>query len=113
MDEDEATTREGTGDTPHEPVETRTTLEVGIERSPRYGAILIGGAVAGAVIAAVLTLLFPLAEDAEYTMGQAVGFIAILGAAAGLTLGGVLALILGAVSKRQRGSARAVQSDVR
>jgi len=96
-----------------EPVETATTLEVGLERSVRYGPILIGGAIIGAVIAAVVALLFPISEDAEYTMGQVVGFVAVLGGAAGLALGAVLALVLGRVAKRSRGAGIAVLTDVR
>jgi hypothetical protein len=96
-----------------EPVETSTTLEVGIERSVRYGPILIGGAVVGALVASLAALFFPIAEDAQYTMGQVVGFVAVLGGAVGLVLGALLALILGLVAKRRKGAAIAVLTDVR
>ncbi len=96
-----------------EPVTTTTTMEVGLVRSVRYGPILIGGAIVGAAIAAFAALLFPISEDAEYTMGQVVGFVAVLGGAVGLMLGAVLALVLGRVARRSKGAGIAVLTDVR
>lgn len=98
---------------PHEPVEVRTQMEVGLQRSVRIGPIMIGGAVLGAVIAAIITMLFPVVEDGHYTLGQVVGFVAVLGAVIGLTLGAILALILSAVARRRKGAAIAVLTDVR
>ena len=97
----------------HVPVETRTQVEVGLERSVRYGRIMIVGGAAGAVLLGVAALFFPVAEDAEYELGQVVGLMAVVGAAAGLALGGILALILSLVAKRSKGAAIAVQTDVR
>lgn len=96
-----------------EPIETQTTVEVGIERSVRFGPIMVGGAVIGALICAAAALFFPILEDADYTMGQVVGFVAVLGGAIGLGLGALLALILARVAKRKRGAAIAVLTDVR
>ena len=96
-----------------ESVTTTTTMEVGLVRSVRYGPILIGGAIVGAAIAAFAALLFPISEDAEYTMGQVVGFVAVLGGAVGLMLGAVLALVLGRVARRSKGAGIAVLTDVR
>lgn len=95
------------------PVVEAAEREVTLQRSVRYGRLLIGGAVLGAVIAAIASLLFPVEEGAEYTMAQAVGFFAVLGAAIGLCLGGAVALVLGLVARRQRGIGIAIQSDVR
>ncbi|QBE50236.1 hypothetical protein EVS81_06765 [Leucobacter triazinivorans] len=95
------------------PVIEAAEREVTLQRSVRYGRLLIGGAVLGAVVAAIASLLFPVEEGAEYTMAQAVGFFAVLGAAIGLCIGGVVALVLGLVARRQRGVGIAVQSDVR
>lgn len=96
-----------------EPVETRTTVEVGLVRSVRYGPIMIGGIIVGAALAALAALFFPIEEGADYTMGQVVGFVAVLGAVIGLALGALLALILGVAAKRRRGAAIAVLTDVR
>ncbi len=90
-----------------------TRREVALQRSVRYGRILIGATVLGALIAALACLVFPIAEDAEYTMGQVVGFMVLIGGAVGLGIGGILSLILGLVAKRQRGTGVAIQADVR
>lgn len=96
-----------------EQVETRTEVEVGLQRSVRYGRIIIGAAILGAVLAAIAALLFPVLPDAEYELGQIVGFMTLIGAAIGLALGAVLALVLGRIAKRQTGAAIAVRTDVR
>lgn len=94
------------------PVETSTEVEVGLQRSVRYGRILVVGAALGAVIAGLVALAFPVGPDATYELGQAVGFALVIGATAGLVLGALLALALGQVAKRSRGGARAIQTDV-
>lgn len=96
-----------------EPHETRTRVEVGLERSVRYGRIIVTAAAVGAVIAAVSALFFPVADDADYELGQIVGLMAVVGAAVGLALGALLALALGISARRRRGAAIAVQTDVR
>ena len=96
-----------------EPIETRTQVEVGLERSVRHLPIIIVCAAIGAVVAAVAALLFPVQADADYELGQVVGLAAVAGAAIGLALGGILTLILGLLAKRSRGAAIAVQTDVR
>lgn len=100
-------------DLEYEPVETRTEVEVGLVRSVRIGPIMIISGILGAIVAAVAALFFPVAPDATYTVAQAAGFVALVGAAIGLFLGGVLSLILAQVAKRQSGAARAVLTDVR
>lgn len=101
------------GEAPAEPVVVSETREVTLQRSVRYGRVIIGTTVLAAMLAMLGALLFPVTEGADYTLGQAVGFMALIGAAIGLGLGGVLALILGAVARRSRGSGVAIQSDVR
>ena len=98
---------------PHEPVETRIEIEVGLQRSVRYGRVIIGAAIVCAVIAAVASFFFPLAPDADYEVAQVAGFMLLIGAAVGLALGAILALILGQIAKRHRGAAIAVHTDVR
>ena len=96
-----------------EPVVVAAEREVVLQRSVRYGRLLIGGLVLGAVVAMLASLLFPVGEDADYTLGQAAGFMALIGGAIGLFLGGLLALILGGVARRSSGRGVAIQSDVR
>ncbi len=96
-----------------EPIEVRTEVEVGLQRSVRYGPVIIGTAIVGALVAAIAALFFPVGPEAEYELGQIVGFMALIGAAIGLGLGAVLTLILGRVAKRHRGAAIAVLTDVR
>lgn len=96
-----------------EPVVTEASREVTLQRSVRYGRVLVGTAALGAIIAMLLVLVFPIAEKANYTLGQAVGFMAVIGAAIGLGIGALLSLVLGAIARRSRGSGVAIQSDVR
>ncbi|MBK0422364.1 hypothetical protein JD292_09790 [Leucobacter sp. CSA2] len=96
----------------HQPTVTSVEREVTVVRSVRYGRILIVGAVLGALIAIVASLLFPVLEGAEYTLGEVAGFMALIGAAIGLGLAGLFALILSIGARKRRGSAVAVQSDV-
>ncbi|UOQ61675.1 hypothetical protein MUN76_06875 [Leucobacter rhizosphaerae] len=101
-----------------EPVEAPSVVEeaereVTLQRSVRVGRVVIGAAIAGALIAALVSLLFPVEEGAEYTLGQVTGFAMLIGAAIGLGIGGLLVLVLSAVAKRQRGTGVAIQSDVR
>ncbi|WP_105805900.1 hypothetical protein [Leucobacter massiliensis] len=97
----------------HPPVVESAQREVTLQRSVRYGRVIVGGAVLGAVVAAIAALFFPVEEGAEYTLGQAVGLVAVFGAAVGLGLGAVCALLLGTIVRRRRGSGVAIQSDVR
>lgn len=96
-----------------EPVIRESEVEVGLQRSVRVGRVIVGSAIAGIIVAALLTLLFPVAENAEYTLGQVVGFMALIGGAIGLGAGTVIALVLVSVAQRQRGAGVAIQSDVR
>lgn len=83
--------------------EIQQTVE--LQRSVRIGRLLIVGAIAGAIVGALLTTLFPVPEGALYTMGQIAGFMLLIGGVAGLAIGGVLALTLSAIAKRNRGTA--------
>ncbi len=82
--------------------ETQQTVE--LQRSVRYGRLLIGGAVLGGAIGSLITLFFPIAEGALYTMRQIAGFMLLIGAVVGLAAGGVLSLVLTAVVKRKHGT---------
>lgn len=96
-----------------EPVVVVAEREVTLQRSVRYGRLLIGGLVVGVVVAVIASVLFPVSEGADYTLGQAAGFMALIGGAFGLGLGGLLGLILGFFARRSSGSGVAIQSDVR
>lgn len=98
---------------PVEPEGTQETrVEVGIVRSVRITRLLIVGTVLGALIMSLITLLIPLEDGADYTLGQAVGFMTLVGAVVGLLLGALLGLFLGIFARRKRGSGVAIQSDV-
>lgn len=83
---------------------SETQQSVELQRSVRIGRLLLVGAIAGAIIGALVTLMFKVPEGALYTVGQIAGFMLLIGGAVGLTLGGLLALILTAVAKRKRGT---------
>lgn len=85
---------------------------VQVVRSVRFGRVIISGAVFGAVVAVLLTLAFPVAS-VDYTLGQAVGFMALIGAGIGLALGAIFALILNRAVANRSGTAVAKRSDVR
>lgn len=92
---------------------TETQVAVTLQRSVRYTRLLIVGGVLGAVVGALVCLAFPITPESEYTMGQVAGFMAVVGGAIGLGLGGLLGLMLGLIAKRQRGEGVAVQADMR
>lgn len=94
------------------PAVQATEREVTLQRSVRVGRVIVGAAIAGALIAALVSFLFPVEEGAEYTLGQVAGFAALIGAAIGLGIGGLLVMVLSAIAKRQRGTGVAIQSDV-
>lgn len=92
-----------------------TVAETGavLERSVRYGRLILVGGGAGAVIAMIAALLLPVAMDATYTLGQAVGFSALIGAVLGITAGALLGLLLSLGVRRSRGKAVVIHTDVR
>lgn len=92
---------------------TETEQQVQLVRQVRYGRLMLVGAVLGALLAALATLIHPIAQGALYTMGQIVGFMALLGGIIGLALGALLGLLLGLAAKRRKGTGVAIQTDVR
>jgi hypothetical protein len=73
--------------------------QVRVRRSPRIGVFLGIGVVVGAVIAVAVGTVGR--TDATMTPGEAVGFLLLLLAPLGAVVGGVLALVLDAVSERR------------
>lgn len=82
--------------------ETQQTVE--LQRTVRFGRLLIGGAIAGGLIASLVSFMFPVPEGALYTVGQIAGFMLIIGGAFGLLVGGIVGLVLARIAKRQRGT---------
>ncbi|MBL3687960.1 hypothetical protein D3248_13475 [Leucobacter zeae] len=98
---------------PREPIVRETEREVVLQRSVRFGRILLVGAIIGAVLGVAVSFAYPVAEDAEYTINQVVGFMLFIGAAAGFVAAALLSLILSLVARRNRGTGVAIQADVR
>ena len=82
----------------------RVTVEEHIEtvtvrRAPKIWVFLVLGALLGVIVAGILTFAFqgtaePSATGVEYTPGQVFGFLALICAALGLLVGGLVALVL-------------------
>lgn len=81
---------------------------VELRRSVRYGRLLIGGAVLGALVTSLITIFTPIPEGALYTLGQITGFMLLIGGVIGLAIGGLLALLLTLVARRQHGTGSVV-----
>ena len=78
---------------PEEPQGTTDVTQVRIRRAPKIAVFIILGAGLGAVIAFVLTALFPVDPD--------VGFGPLFGIPAGAVVGAVIAIVLDRVSTRR------------
>lgn len=75
-----------------EPAEVRTRTTVAVRRSPKYARLIILGALVGLIAAMILTFAFP--ESEEFSQGQVFGFLALICAAIGVALFGLIAIIL-------------------
>jgi len=69
-----------------------------VRRAPKYGVFLVLGAAVGVLVAMILTVAFhgtdePSAAGVQYTQMQVFGFLALVCAVVGLTIGGVIALL--------------------
>lgn len=105
-------TEERRPDVTHADPGAERKVEVELVRSVRIARLLITGAILGALIMVVVTMIMPIAPDANYTMGQISGFMALVGAVIGLLIGAVVGLILSRAARKRQGSGLAVQSDV-
>lgn len=84
-----------------------------VRRSPRYSRFLLVGAMLGVIVAAILAfgvqrVDVPQIGEAVFSDGQVFGFLALIGIATGVLLGGVVALILERVVGR---NVRTVHAD--
>lgn len=93
---------------PVAPAATAAVVEARVRRSPRYGVFLVLGAAVGVFVAMILTFSFhgtdePAVNGALYSPGQVFGFLSLIGVAAGLLVGGLVAIVLDrVVGRRQR-----------
>ncbi|MFT4230564.1 MAG: potassium transporter Trk [Microbacterium sp.] len=86
-------------------------VEARVRRSPRYGVFLALGAALGVLTAMILTFAFDGNErvadnGAVYSDGQVFGFLALVGIAAGLLVGGLVAILLDRVVGRRTKTVR-------
>lgn len=77
--------------------ESATQAAVTVHRSPRYARFMLVGVVVFAILAMILTYAFP--DSNEYGRGQVFGFLLLIGAAIGLGLGAIVALIAERVAR--------------
>ena len=78
---------------PVEPTETVVSEDtVLVRRSPRYLNFMIVGAVAGALLAFLLTVIFP--QNDEFDPAQVFGFLLLGGVTIGIAISSVVAMVL-------------------
>lgn len=88
-------------------------VEGRVRRAPKYGVFLTVGAALGVLVALILTFATgeettsPL-TDVTYSSMQVFGFLALIGIAVGLAIGGIVALLFDRASRRH---ARTVSFD--
>ncbi|MCU1475682.1 MAG: hypothetical protein JWQ64_375 [Subtercola sp.] len=75
---------------------------VTIHRAPRYFRFMIAGAVAGLIVALILTFAFP--EPEGFDFSQVFGFLALFFIVFGFAVGAIVALLI------DRGSRRAART---
>ncbi|GHG51708.1 hypothetical protein GCM10012320_21320 [Sinomonas cellulolyticus] len=85
-----------------------TQRQITVRRAPKYVPFLVAGGLLGVVVAAVTSYAVPAPKD--YTQGSVFGYFLVLFAAAGVLVGGVVALILDRVLLRR--TERAVVEEV-
>lgn len=74
-------------------------VRVRVRRSPRIGVFLLLGLLVGLLAAVVATVLTP--ADPQYSTGQVLGYLVLLGAPVGAALGAAVAIALDAVATRR------------
>lgn len=80
-------------------METVSTQEVVVRRSPKYLTFMLVGVMVGIVVSLVLTVAFP--NTSDFTLIQIFGYVAVFTCTIGGALGLIFALVLDRVwSKR-------------
>jgi hypothetical protein len=70
-------------------------IDVSVRRSPKFAAFMAVGAIAGVLLAGLLTLVIDPSEvPAEYTVAKGAGLLLVVLGVGGLFVGGLVALIL-------------------
>ncbi len=88
------------------PANTRVET-VRVRRAPKISVFLLSGAALGIIAAMILTFAFGGTDDVspntglEYSPSQVFGFLALIGIAVGLVVGGAVALVLDRISLRR------------
>ena len=78
---------------PVEPTETVVAEEtLVVRRSPRYTSFMIVGAAVGALLALLLTVIFP--RNADFDPAQVFGFLLLGGIAIGVAVSCLIAMVL-------------------
>ncbi|BCT77540.1 hypothetical protein SCMU_33820 [Sinomonas cyclohexanicum] len=76
-----------------------TQRQITVRRAPKYVPFLVAGGLLGVIVAAVTSYSVPAPKD--YTQGSVFGYFLVLFAAAGVLVGGVVALVLDRVLLRR------------
>lgn len=77
-------------------------IDVAVRRSPKYSIFMGLGAILGVLVAGALTLFVdPAAMPTGYTVAKGAGLLLLILAVGGLFLGGLLAVILDWMGRRQ------------
>jgi hypothetical protein len=84
--------------------------EVTIRRAPRIGVFLVFGALLGALVTLVLTSLFE--PDPAVGFFASYAYFCLFGVPAGLLLGGLLAIVLDAISTRRTRRVTVARDDI-
>jgi hypothetical protein len=97
--------------TPHAEAHVDEIVEAQVRRSPRYGVFLALGAALGILVAMILTFAIDSSgrvadNGAVYSQGQVFGFLALVGIAVGLAVGGLVALLLDRIVGRRTRTVR-------
>lgn len=105
------TPRETPRETPHAEAHVDEIVEARVRRSPRYGVFLALGAALGVLVAMILTFAIDSSarvadNGAVYSQGQVFGFLALVGIAVGLAVGGLVALLLDRIIGRRTRTVR-------
>lgn len=84
--------------------------EVTIRRAPKVGVFLVVGALLGALATLVLTSLFE--PDPSVGFLASYAYFCLFGIPAGLALGGLVAIVLDAISTRRTRTVTVARDDV-